>query len=134
MRLFMKKRTPTEIEFGILYGGIALIALLAARFVPVVFLPSCAFKGLTGVPCPTCGATRSVMYLAQGSILSAMALNPLVAAGFLAAILYFLYSLITLLTGVPRIRIAFTDSEKNVLRIGAGGIVLLNWTYLVFNL
>ena len=131
----MKKRSPTQIEFGILYGIIALTALAAVRFLPVTaILPPCLFNKLTGLPCPTCGATRSIMHLAHGSILSAMAMNPLVAFSFVALILYFLYSIITILAGAPRIRIALADSEKNVLRIAAVGIVLMNWTYLLFNL
>ena len=135
MRVLLKKRSPNQIEFGILYGGIALIPLLAAWIMPaVVLLPSCAFQGLFGIPCPTCGATRSIMYLAHGNIVAALAMHPLIAVSMVAAILYSLYSLITLANGVPRVHIALTDQEKDVLRIGAVLIVLINWTYLIFTL
>jgi hypothetical protein len=135
MRVFLKKRSPGQIEFGILYGGIALVPLLAAWTMPAVaFLPSCAFQGLFGIPCPTCGATRSIMHLANGRIVAALAMNPLIAVSIVAAILYLLYSLITIAAGVPRAYIALTDPEKNVLRIGAVLTVLINWTYLIVNL
>jgi cation transport ATPase len=121
-------------EFGILYGGIALVLLLASWTMPALgLLPSCAFQGLTGIPCPTCGATRSIMHLAHGSIVAALAMNPLIAVSIVAAILYLLYSLITIAAGVPRVRIALTEPEKNVFRIGAVLIVLINWTYLILS-
>ena len=135
MRLFLKKRSPAQIEFGILYGGIAFLVLLFAWFPPgFACLPSCVFKGLTGFPCPTCGATRSIMHLAHGGGVAALAMNPLIAISFIAAILYLLYSLITLAACAPRVHIALTDTEKNTVRIGAIGLVLINWTYLIFNL
>jgi hypothetical protein len=134
MRVFLKKKSPNQTEFGILYGGIALVPLLAAWTMPaLVLLPSCAFQGLFGIPCPTCGATRSIMYLAHGNIIAALAMNPVIAVSIVSAILYLLYSLITIAAGVPRVQISLTDPEKNVLRIGAVLIVLINWTYLILN-
>ena len=133
MRLFLKKRSPNQIEFGILYGFIALIVLCAGWFLPnLAFLPSCAFRGLTGMPCPTCGATRSVVHLAHGNIVASIEMNPLVAVCFIAAILYLLYSLITLSAGIPRVCIALMDTEKNVLWAGTVVLVLINWAYLIF--
>jgi len=40
----------------------------------------CIFKWLTGIPCPACGATRSVMSLLHADFLNALLINPL---GFL---------------------------------------------------
>jgi len=135
MRLFLKKRTPSQIEFGIFYGGIAFLVILAAWFMPhFAYLPSCAFKGLTGIPCPTCGATRSLVYLAHGGIFAALAMNPLVTLSFIAAVLYLLYSLVTLAAGAPRLHVALTDREKDAVRIAVLGLVLINWTYLICNL
>lgn len=132
MRMFLKKRSPNQTEFGILYGSIAFVPILVAWIMPtVVLLPSCAFQGLTGIPCPTCGATRSIMHLAHGSIVAALAMNPLVAVSIVSAILYLLYSLITIAAGVPRIHIILTDPEKTVLRIAVVVILLINWTYLI---
>ena len=102
MHLVYKKRTNGQIEFGIVYGGIALLALCAARFLPVLaFLPSCPIHDLTGLPCPTCGSSRSIVYLAQGNILSSLTINPLAALCVIAAILYFLYSLVAFTLGIP---------------------------------
>lgn len=44
----------------------------------------CLFKSATGIPCPSCGITRSVLLLAQGEVMPAVWINPL---GILAALL-----------------------------------------------
>lgn len=37
----------------------------------------CLFKNATGIACPSCGSTRSVLLLSQGDITGAALLNPL---------------------------------------------------------
>jgi hypothetical protein len=133
MRAYVYKRDSSSIEFGIIFGIIALLILVAARFPDVAaFAPACALKGFTGMPCPTCGSTRAVLHLAHGNVFAALAFNPLISACLLTAVLFFLYSLITLMPGVPRIGLAFSEGEKNALRIGAVMMVLVNWMYLIF--
>ncbi len=135
MRTFLKKRAPGRIEFGIIYGSIALLALCAARLPWIItFSPSCAFKGITGIPCPTCGSTRAVLHLSHGNIFTALAFNPLTSLCFLAAVLYFVFSLITLAPGMPRVGVALSEKEKNALRVGAAVLVLINWIYLIITL
>jgi hypothetical protein len=134
MRMILQKRTHGQIEFGIIYGGIALLAVCVGRFVPVLtFAPSCVFKDLTGVPCPTCGATRSVVHLAQGELSASFGLNPLVPLCFVIAVIAFFYSLITLIFGIPRVGVILSDQEKNMARSGTVALVLANWCYLIFS-
>ena len=50
-------------------------------------LPGCAFRAITGIPCPTCGTTHAAVALLQGHLLAALAANPLAALagiGFVA--------------------------------------------------
>jgi Protein of unknown function (DUF2752) len=133
MRVSVKKRETGGIEFGIIYGGIAALMLCAARFLPLLLLlPSCAFKGLTGIPCPTCGATRSVVYLARGEITASLVMNPLVSVCFIATVAYFVYSSITLVLGIPRLCIHLTEQEKDATRAAGAVIALVNWMYLIY--
>jgi hypothetical protein len=128
MRIVFGKRDPGQIEFGLIYGGIALLALCTAGLLPVLsFFPSCAFKGLFSIPCPTCGTMRSMMHLAHGDFSSAVAMNPLTALCFIAAILLFFYSLITLAFDLPRIRIRISAQEETVLRVTVVCLVLAQW-------
>lgn len=132
MRVFLKKREHGRIEFGIIYGGIALLALLAARFGPLASLaPSCAFKGLLGVPCPTCGSTRAVVHLSHGEIASALAMNPVITLVIVFAVLFFFYGLIALLFDFRRIGFVFTEREKNTVRITAVLLLLAQWGWLI---
>jgi hypothetical protein len=132
MRLFLKKRAPDQIEFGIIYGGIAVMMLAAGRLMPVLSLaPDCVFKGLTGVPCLTCGSTRAVVRLSHGDILPAFGLNPLTTLCLISAVLYFIYSLMSVVFDLPRISFLLTDQEKNVMRAGAVILLLVQWVYLI---
>jgi hypothetical protein len=38
---------------------------------------ACIFKSVTGIACPSCGSTRSVVLLSQGNITDAILLNPI---------------------------------------------------------
>jgi hypothetical protein len=132
MRLFLKKRAPDQIEFGIIYGGIALLMLGAGWMQPVLSLaPACVFKGLTGIPCLTCGSTRSVVFLSHGDILSAFIMNPLMTLSLLSAVLYLIYSLIGAAFDLPRISILLTDKEKNGMRAGVVMLLIVQWAYLI---
>jgi hypothetical protein len=132
MRMILQKRTHGRTEFGIIYGGIALLAICVGRFAPVLaFAPSCVFKDLTGVPCPTCGATRSVVHLAQGEFFSSFSMNPLVSLCFVIAALAFFYSMITLIARIPRIGVILSDKEKNIVRFGTVALVMANWCYIL---
>ncbi len=132
MRFVLMRRQAGEIEFGIIYGLIALMALLAGRFLPVLSLvPSCVFKALSGLPCPTCGSTRSIVCLSQGHVASALSMNPAAAVLAIGATLYLFYNLFTFASGAPRIRIALSNSEKDTLRRTAIYMLLANWLYLI---
>jgi len=132
MRLFLKKRAPDQIEFGIIYGGIALVILGFGWLQPILsFAPECVFKVLTGIPCLTCGSTRSVVHLSHGDILSAFALNPLTAVCLVSAVLYLLISLMSAAFDLPRINFIFTDKEKNIMRVGVAILLLAQWIYLI---
>ena len=135
MRLYLKKKSSNQIEFGIIYGGIALLILGVGRLLPVLsYAPDCVFKGLTGIPCPTCGSTRSVVHLAHGDILSALAMNPLTTLCLMAAIAYFISSLMSMAFDLPRINFLLADKEKNVMRAGAVMILFAQWAYLIVQL
>jgi hypothetical protein len=131
MRLFYKKKSKGQLDFGLLYGGIALLTLCAARFLPILpFLPSCPLHDLTGFPCPTCGASRSIVHLSQGNFLSSFALNPLTAICVTAAVVYFFYSVIAALFFFPKLELQLADKEKNIARSGAVLLIFSNWLYL----
>jgi hypothetical protein len=65
-------------------------AFLAGRGVPISF-PGCALRHLTGIPCPTCGMTRSFIALAKGDFATSIQMHAFGPVLFLAFLLIFLH-------------------------------------------
>lgn len=122
-----------------------LIAALSAAVIAKILLwsyvlpPSiahhsgCIFKSVTGVPCPTCGLTRSVSLLLRGDITSSLAVHPL---GFpvLAAIVLLLYHIaFDILSGDTSLFRLYTKLGKRKRNmaywIPAGAVILGVWVY-----
>lgn len=61
-----------------------LFQILYSRHIESLMEGVCLIKTATGIPCPSCGSTRSVVSLLEGRILDAMYWNPL---GIILAIL-----------------------------------------------
>jgi hypothetical protein len=117
---------------GAIFGGIGLaaaaaIALLGLDRLPVAF---CVFKGLTGLPCPTCGSTRALGRLFDLDPAGALGMNPFttVVAVVLAA-----WAVVDLLL-IPRgraLRVGVSPPLGRILRIAAFVAFLVNWMYLL---
>jgi hypothetical protein len=71
---------------GLYWGAVSLGLLLAVALIPRIsgLVPPCLFRSLTGVPCPTCGATRAALALARLDPVAAWISNPLAATGLVA--------------------------------------------------
>lgn len=81
-------------------GALASIpAVLFLSWLGRTPLPPCLFRELTGLSCPTCGATRAFHATAHGEILTAFVLNPAGAVLFLLLPLLFLRLSLEALTG-----------------------------------
>lgn len=119
--------------WGLLAGGYAAVGLLTARLLPGLldWIPACPFRSLTGLPCPTCRASRALFALARGDLADALACHPLaVIAGF-AAIGWGILSAAHVLfpAAVPLLRV---HCRRRVLvaRLGATAL-LAHWAYLL---
>jgi len=68
------------------FALIGLLSFLVARFLPVLsFHLTCPLRGMTGIPCATCGMTSAFVSLAHGDLAAAMASSPF-GALFAAAV------------------------------------------------
>ncbi len=135
LRILLRERKSGEIELGVVYGLIALVVLAAVRFLPHSgLLPSCVFLAVTGLPCPTCGTTRSFLHLAHGDLPAALAQNPLAAAAMIAALAWMCASAALFLLRSPRPALVTTRSEGVLIRTAAVVLFLLNWSYLILML
>jgi hypothetical protein len=132
--LFFRPLAPKETDFEFLFlvvsSGLAASCFLWLNLgMP---WPGCWVRRLTGLPCPTCGATRCAMSLAHGDLAAAWGDNPLIFVCYGGTLLVNLYALAVLLFRLPRLRLAnFPPGVKRAL--GALFIVALtaNWIYLL---
>src|SRR5687768_4357832 len=107
MTLTWRPLRPLEADHEALWlvvGGAPLRLLGVALATPGIQLPRCAFKTITGLPCPTCGVTRTVIALSRGDLAGALFLTPLAAIAGVAALLYLLYAAAVLALRLPRLR------------------------------
>ncbi len=123
-----------RVDHEAIWGPLAILALLVARFFPfdLVSLGACPWRALTGIPCPTCGATRCIMELTRLDLGAALAMNPLAALVGLGAAVYAVHALGVWLLGWQRWRPSVSSSRvQRALRIGTVAALLLNWAYLI---
>ncbi|MGH7131394.1 MAG: DUF2752 domain-containing protein [Phycisphaerales bacterium] len=126
---------PAPRRFGIawpvwLVGG-AWVALVAAAW----FLdrargtstPTCLFRAVTGVPCPTCGSTRCAMRLANADIVGAWSFNPFITVVLVWVGLY----LILRLGFGRRLHLGLSHRQKTLGWAVLGVLMLVNWAYVL---
>lgn len=96
----------------------------------------CLFKNITGIACPSCGVTRSVLMLAHGSVTQALLMNPLgiiVAAIMAAAPFWLLYDV---LLKKDTLYTAYLKTEKILtlkwVAITLTLLVLVNWAWNIY--
>jgi hypothetical protein len=128
---------------------ILLLGFLLARFAAPVFrlLPPCTFHTVFKLPCPTCGATRAGLALAQGHALEALTYNPLFVIGLIVLLTWSGTRMLAQLTGRFISGSAWKERQKILggesdhvqhdlrrrawLRGLAIGAMVLNWLYLM---
>lgn len=93
----------------------------------------CIVKHTTGLPCPSCGTTRSVVSLTKGDFVEALGINPM---GYLVAIIMFLspiwvvYDTLARKTTLLRFyRKIEHHVKKPKYAIPLASLVLINWAW-----
>ncbi|MBN1866726.1 DUF2752 domain-containing protein [Candidatus Sumerlaeota bacterium] len=134
MRFLWRRKHPGEFDHELVWSLLTLGAFGVARFLPAegIGMSICWFHGLTGIPCPSCGSTRSLIALAHGQWGEAAAWNPLASLFFVGMGFYVVYSAFTLLLRRPRLRLQFTSARE---RLALAAILVLavtiDWIYLI---
>lgn len=92
-------------------------------------LRACTFRHLTGIPCPSCGTTRTALAILNFDLVSAFTINPLATIVAIAFIIGGGLALIwVLLRGpVPTFNLSWSRWWTGAIV----GIVLINWMYLI---
>jgi len=95
----------------------------------------CLFKLATGIPCPSCGTTSSLILVLRGEFANAFLVNPLGYVAGLALVVFPLWLLRDLLMKEISFFKAYTSAEqllrKKVIFIPGILIILFNWYWSI---
>lgn len=110
----------------------AVASALVLRPVWIAMAPhlrTCTFRKLAGIPCPTCGTTRSAQAMLDLDLASAYLVNPLAAFVGSTFVVGGAAALVWLLFRWPMPSIGFRWNRH--WTIAAVGIIAINWIYLI---
>jgi hypothetical protein len=134
MQVSCRRVGPNEADHELLWLSVSLgsLGVAAGWFALGLPWPRCAFHEITGLPCVTCGMTRSAIQFFHGHFLAAWKWNPLVFAFLCGVTAFDLYAFVALAMRAPRLRIAqFNQYEKIFIRASVVALLALNWIYLL---
>jgi hypothetical protein len=93
----------------------------------------CFIKAITGIPCPSCGTTRSIICLARGDVYGAVKMNPLGLVSAAIMLLVPLGLLYDLIFGKSLVLRAFNWAIETVRRKWTAiiliALVAANWIW-----
>jgi len=96
----------------------------------------CLFKNATGIACPSCGSTRSVLEITQGSFTEALLTNPLgyvIAVILLIFPIWLLYDIILNKDSLHKSYIWFEKTLKiKSIALVLIILVLANWAWNIY--
>ncbi len=134
MRFELEELQPKAVNHELIWGSIGLFVALCSRFVPFdrIPLPPCLFHKITGIPCPTCGFTRTFRLIARLRLLDGFLMNPVAALIFAFMVVFVVYAAVVLAFRKPRIRLHLNGRrELNIVRVLVAVVVISNWIYLI---
>lgn len=112
--------------------GVAAVGALLLRPLWMVLapaLPRCPLRTLTGIPCPTCGATHAGLALLDGRVADALVANPLATLAALAFLAGGPVAVVWALLGLPTVELG---QGRGRLVVGVLALVLLaNWIWVL---
>ena len=126
---------PGELNLGIFFGIILLLGLPVAFLIGDYFAaiyPGCPFRIITGIPCLTCGFTRSVLALRDGHFIRSLRMNPLLWVLTALIISWSVWSVVLRITKHHRPQITVSMDERKWVTGGILLLLLLNWGYLIW--
>ena len=132
MKAHFAKPLPFHKSLGFTIGFILSISALILLVVPPGWAPRCGFAYWMGLPCPTCGVTRSLHLIMQGHLTDAFMIQPfffIFAAAFFG---WFVHTWTAITFKWRSVRIELESrKEKLGMLLLAGLLITGNWIYLM---
>lgn len=112
------------------FAAIAVLSFVVAWLLPLLPISyTCPLKGITGLPCATCGMTRAFVRLAHGDPALAVAASPLGALLALGAWTYAVADAVRVALGAP-LPVPSPRALRAATALGIAAL-LVNWAWLV---
>jgi hypothetical protein len=96
----------------------------------------CLLKNITGIPCPSCGVTRSVISLLNGDLSSAVSVNPLGVLLFIMIVLTPLWIVYDLAGNKSTLLLFYGHTEaffkQKTAAIAGILLVTANWIWNIY--
>jgi hypothetical protein len=96
----------------------------------------CIVKNVTGIPCPSCGATRSVLSIASGNVMDGMSHNPLGFVLLSVLLIAPFWLLFDWITQKETLFLSYRKAEQLLKRkqyaIPLIALVLTNWVWNIY--
>lgn len=96
----------------------------------------CIFKRLSGLPCPSCGSTRSAILALHGSLTEALLLNPLGFVILIALVGFPLGFGFDLVSRRKKFFVLFMRLEQEISRpknaIAFAILIIINWAWNIY--
>lgn len=110
---------PGEVDHEVLWASVGTLALAVSWLWLSMLGPPpvlCPFRTITGLPCPTCGATRAFAALFSGDLPGSLGYNPAVVPALAAGAVAWVYAWVVVCLRLPRIRLSAGPRAARVLR------------------
>jgi hypothetical protein len=132
MKIRIKNTSASEQFTGLAYATIGFIGFILSKFDSFILqiLPRCTFQQITGLPCPSCGATRAGIFLGNFELLNSILENPLYFILYIALFLYGTNSFIGAVFG-KNIHIQFQKLSRKIIYFIIITAIGANWLYLI---
>ncbi|MBN1464660.1 DUF2752 domain-containing protein [candidate division KSB1 bacterium] len=132
MLIRTQKRALSDMGTGLTGVAIGIFGFCLLRFgAPLLALaPPCLFHLWTGIPCPSCGATRTGMALSHLRVADAFLANPLFFILFIVFILWGMNTMFAVVLG-KNARLVLTPREKKLVQRLLVSAIIINWLYLI---
>jgi len=134
VRLARRPPQASGVPLGTVFGGVLSLGLgLAALWLRLGLpLPVCPLRQWTGIPCPTCGATRMVRAVLAGEPVRALAANPLLFLVLTGVAVWAVAATLGRVLRLPGWRVTLEPHEWWLVRGAAVLAIAGDWIYLLW--
>jgi hypothetical protein len=135
-KFYYKAHSEDRVSFLVVFGVITLLFglcyMLSSGKINLGSYGGCSFERNYGLPCPTCGMTRSITAFMHGKIANSLVLQPASGVGCIVFAIVAFFSLLSALLGLnflflPPVRIW----PIGKITLAAAAVFIIGWAIML---